>query len=148
MCDGRISVPDIERQIAHHGWAVTAVAGSGHDSPEFAYSTGLTAKRLPELLVYGLPVHLASNLIDDVADHLTAGLAVSPGMTLASASGHEPDIAVIEAIDTSDMWATGALYTDFTALQLVWPDIYGSFPWEPDYSICIHQQPLMGVGWV
>ncbi|KQU32056.1 DUF4262 domain-containing protein [Rhodococcus sp. BP-349] len=141
-------MPDIKRKIARHGWAVTAVAGSDHEVPDVAYTTGLTSRSLPELIVYGLPFHLSGSLLHDMASQMVAGLALSSGITIRSATGDEPDIVVIQAVNTADMVVTGALYSDFTALQLVWPDVDGHFPWEPEYSICAHHQPLMGVGWV
>lgn len=148
MCNGCISVPDIKKKIARHGWAVTAVAGSGHEHPDFAYTTGLTERSLPELIVYGLPLHLSGSLLNDMASQMVAGFGLTSGIMIHSASGEEPDIVVIQVVTTSDMVVTDALYTNFTALQLVWPDLDGHFPWDPQYSICEHQQPLMGVGWV
>ena len=43
------------------------------------------------------------------------------------------------------MVVTRALYPQFTALQVVWPDAYGVFPWEEHYTMCADHQPLRGI---
>ena len=142
MCDGPIDLGTVKKNIRNRGWHVTAVHGGG----DFAYTSGLTENGLPELLCHGLPARLAYEVFAELRETMLDDPAlVAPSMTIHGAVGGIPALSFVEVLDRSDMVVTRALYPQFTALQVVWPDAYGVFPWEEHYSMCADHQPLRGI---
>ncbi len=48
-------------------------------------------------------------------------------------------------MDKSDLTVTNVLYPDAPALQAVWPDDLGSYPWEESYTLAPEHQFVKGV---
>jgi hypothetical protein len=55
--------------IACHGWAVQGVQRD-RIHPPWAYTVGLTSNGRPELVVTGMPLAPAAQLLNDVAAHV------------------------------------------------------------------------------
>lgn len=134
----------IRAKVTEHGWAAIAV----DDDPPFAYTAGLW--RLadhPELVVTGLPAEPAKWVLDRAVALVREGKSLTAGTTVNGLIGGYP--AAVRQVDTSQL-AQLALAADlyqgviYTALQLVWPDRRGCFPWDRgatrDY---IKGQPLL-----
>ena len=64
--------------IAMHGWAVQGVERDGIHPP-WAYTVGLTPHRRPELVVTGLGLNRATEVLNGVAAHLLHAEAPEPG---------------------------------------------------------------------
>ncbi|SDG17578.1 DUF4262 domain-containing protein [Pseudonocardia oroxyli] len=130
-------VADLAETVREHGWAVRVVYGTGR-RPPWAYTVGLGSSGLPELVVTGLPAERAVDLLNDVAEHvLDAGVAPRPGERAAAALEYvevaEPDAHLVHAV---------ALYGEGRrAVQVVWADEAGRWPWDPAAG---GVQPVLG----
>lgn len=130
-------VADLAETVREHGWAVRVVYGEG-PRPPWAYTVGLGAAGLPELVVTGLPAERAVELLNEAADHLLdAGVAPVPGERPSSGLEYvavaEPDAHLVHAV---------ALYGEGRrAVQLVWADERGRWPWE---AAAGGVQPVLG----
>lgn len=142
-------------RIREHGWAVTAVSDECMfdtdecDAPEcaFAYTSGLTLHAIPELAVYGLDPRTSTRVINELGRVLYRYdwrqlIDVHCEIQLDAL---DMPIVLIELIDESDLRVTAELFPDSPALQVVWPDDLGSYPWEAGYTLCSHHQPVKGV---
>lgn len=154
-------VQDAIRQIRARGWCVTAVAelcrycrADGEIAPEceapenaVAYSTGMILHDIPELLVYGLDSVTAEQVLNacgaQLHDYDWRELVADEVLIMIEGLDHT--FQLIEALDKSDMTITGFLFPDSPALQVVWSDDLGLFPWHEGYSLGTERQPLKGV---
>jgi hypothetical protein len=144
-----LPMTDLDTMIARYGWVVQGVFDVDGKQPSFAYTIGLAAKGQPEIIVFGLPaklMHLFLNMLgrrfvrdgvpqldvdlDDVADGLPARLVPVP-----------------RAVADSYMVDTLARHPDYTAVQMVWCDRNGRFPWDAgcDTALIKAQPVLRGV---
>jgi hypothetical protein len=120
------------------GWAVQAVFGTGEQSP-YAYSVGLSAKGLPEILVIGAPAILASNLINECAKAIIGGslqVADRQPVTFLSkmplALQLDDDVETMLAVMTAARrWGIETGHS-VSAVQIMLPDPCGRFPWDHD----------------
>ncbi|MBJ7287819.1 DUF4262 domain-containing protein [Williamsia sp.] len=146
ICNGRDhGVGDTLALIAEGRWQVTTVfAGTTHDEPPFAYTTGLTSHGLPELLLYGLGSRTAASVLNTVAHRMVDGEAMLAGTTLDRVLAQGYEVTLVDVDDDSDMYATRGLYDEFTTLQVVFPDRDGRFPWDAGYGLSPCAQPVKG----
>jgi hypothetical protein len=126
-----------EQIIARVGWMVQLVfSGPGEDEPSFAYTIGLAAKGLPELITFSLPAEIAYYALNVLAKRLVDGEQIAIGERVADAL--QADVILTHtAITLTDRYMFQAKNRDphYTALQMVWPDPKtGSFPWEAGYG--------------
>ena len=131
----------IQATIDSHGWFVQVVE-KGRWRPGFAYTVGLSELGLPELLVTGLAYRKSLDLLNDVA-HLYGfhGLALEPGRRQERRDGGELEIVEV-AEPTVHLVRAQALYGDgIRALQLVYADDRGRWPWEVGFR---GRQPVLG----
>lgn len=132
-------------QITAGRWSVTGVFGDDTSSP-VAYTTGLTEHRRPELLITGLEPDLACRILNRAAELALADRRFLDAKFLDGVVRPPHRLAALPAVDTSELHVTRLLYgPDFLALQLIWPDEEGRFPWEPGYSFPLDAQPLSGI---
>jgi Domain of unknown function (DUF4262) len=130
----------IERSIADYGWAVIVV-GSDGETPQYAYTIGLTSSFAhPELIVFGLKELQLKQTLD------AAGKAIRLGRTFhTNTLTDELTVGILCAVQVVHPDAT-ARYLGIAesffgraveALHIVWPDAAGFFPWDsrsaPDY---------------
>ncbi|MFW0792170.1 DUF4262 domain-containing protein [Gordonia sp. CPCC 205515] len=141
--------------IRSYGWAITAISeqctcGSPACAPpdcSFAYTTGATLHSLPELAVYGLDAQTSCDVLNELVNilhHHDWHELIDHRIPLALESFDLP-IHLIEMIDKDDLLITNELFPNAPALQVVWPDDYGSYPWEEEYSLDQVTQLLKGV---
>ena len=119
--------------VAQYGWAVQAVSRDGLHPP-WAYTVGLTAAGLPELVVSGMPVRRAQDLLNDVASHVVhSGVALMPGQQVPLVGG--PTIEIVELSESTARLVTAVdIYgLGIRALQLVHADDRGNWPWQAGY---------------
>ncbi len=108
--------------IARCGWMVQAVEGSGPYAP-FAYTVGLTARGLPELLVTGLQDTAAATILNRVA----AGPELAPG-DIFDFDGRNVEVVHVPHPE-AHLYVAHDLYGDrLRAVQLAWQDERGHFP--------------------
>lgn len=140
-------VDDVRAKIAREGFAVIGV----FPTPErpgvpFAYTVGMTARELPELAIYGLPISQAHQVLNwavrQIAD---GGRAPEPGHRIEGVFGEGMDLAAVEMADTHDLAKVVEVYGSVgSALQLCWPDADGLMPWEQGSKVGQHEQPVYG----
>jgi hypothetical protein len=138
---------DVER----YGWHVVHILAD-ESGPCYSFSVGLYLKFAhPEILVMGLSQPIAHELINNIGSHLTKGRVFRP---------REYADDLIQGFKCSFVpiaigyyreylgyggWFYRSLKEPFPALQLVWPDKQGHFPWNVDYDARFFElQKLLG----
>lgn len=136
---------DMQAMIDKHGWMVQAVF-AGNDQPGFAYTVGLAAKGLPELIVFSMPPGFARTTLNHLAHRMSTGETI-PLNTRLTCVFDGADAQLVEANrELTDKFMYQALYRDphYRALQLVWTDPAMLFPWEEGYGKkFVFLQPLL-----
>lgn len=143
-CDG----PDgmIGHALEHIGrgsWGITGVLGDRWSEP-FAYTTGLTSLGHAELVITGIDPIGAAHILNIVAEHLLRDddLGIGSEILVDSFDAHP-----LHLLDVRDVWPLAvcrAIYSEFEAMQVVWSDHDGRFPWHRDYAYAPSRQPLLG----
>jgi hypothetical protein len=130
--------------IGTHGWAVQAVQRDGIHPP-WAYTVGLTAAGLPELVATGLPARRAQDLLNDVAAHVLHASPLVPGEQHALEGG--PLIEVVELTEPSaHLFVAVEVYgKGIRAQQIVHADERGHWPWDVGYRGVRGGQPVLGL---
>jgi len=114
--------------IEKYGFNVTAVG----TSPPFAYTSGLFADGIPELLISGLSHEVAHGVLTNIYDLAMNGLELESGMQISDILGDGYKIMLLD-IDSnkSDMNLTRQLYGEgFPALAVILPDKDHRWPWD------------------
>lgn len=121
------------RLIDEQGWSVVSVGGAGRRALPFSHTVGLTRLGHPELLVSGRGPAEARYLLDVLGDEVLAGrrfhvgdaLRRDPWAPLRLLRVTSPDALVVaQAVAGSD--------AAVPALQVVWCDDAGRWPWDPE----------------
>ena len=148
---------DYERKlaanIAKYGWQCTSVRSSAGDtdSVSFSYTIGLySSYGQPEFIIFGLPVEIAHGILSLVADAVASGKPIDtsqPSSTLIK--DYEvifvpvPQDQFSEYLGSVIWWEQGE---DFSAVQIIWPDKNGLFPWHLDAPESFKMdQPVLGI---
>lgn len=139
---------EIRDKIAADGWFAIHVFADGDKSPySFTYSIGLWPAH-PELIVVNLPARLATALIYEAQHRFAShGDRFEDGKVYAelirdhdAAVEAVPEAAVAEHLRWAIDYHKGP--ATVTAVQIVWPDPEGHFPWEPGYDGDALPQPV------
>jgi hypothetical protein len=148
MCDRpgateRDYVAHMRRLIDAYGWAVQGVERDGIHPP-WAYTVGLTPHRKPELVITGIGLTRATQVLNGVAAHLVHAEAPAPGTQTAL-----PDGPLVEVVKVTTPWAHLNLAVEFygrgiQGLQLVHADKRGRWPWDDAYQGVRGGQPVLG----
>lgn len=129
--------------IAIYGWVVQGVERDGIHPP-WAYTVGLTRYRRPELVVTGMSLTRATEVLNGVATHLLHAEAPAPGTQATLVDG-----PLVEIVKVATPWAHLNLAVEFygrriRGLQLVHADKRGRWPWDRDYQGVRGGQPVLG----
>jgi uncharacterized protein DUF4262 len=136
----------IHRLVEEYGWAVQGVEGDGVHPP-WAYTVGLTAAGLPELVVTGLDPEPAAELLNDAARHIRLNGGRVPDRYLQLPGSGVAGIVTV-AVPDAHLEVAVALYgSKIRALQLVLPDTAGRWPWDESYQGTPGGQPVLGARW-
>ena len=131
------------RKIQTEGWAIQGVTGDRLHAP-FAYTVGLTDFDLPELVVTGLRHRFACALLDQVAGHSLHCEPPRPGDRVQLDDGPLLEVVQLEHPEAHLFTAVALRGPDITAVQLVWADDRGRWPWERDHRGGRGSQPVLG----
>ena len=148
---------DYERKlvanIAKYGWQCTSVRSpeDDTDSVNFSYTIGLNSSYgQPEFIIFGLPVETAHSILSLVADAAASGKPIDvsqPSSTLIK--NYEvvfvpvPRDQFSEYLGSVIWWEQGK---DFAAVQIIWPDKNGLFPWHLNAPESFKMsQPILGI---
>ena len=130
--------------IDETGWIVQAV--SARDSrPAWAYTAGLTMHGLPELVVTGLDQPLSAMVLNAVAAESLSSGPLGPGDVLTLRGGPPMEVVALTEPSAHLSLAITLYGPDVRALQLVYADDAGTFPWSPSYRGGRGGQPVLGV---
>ncbi|GIF06950.1 DUF4262 domain-containing protein [Actinoplanes siamensis] len=111
------------------------------------YTIGLTGHGHPELILFGLPPDISRPVLRAVAGEVIAGRRVLTAGQRADdvLEGHEVELVAVTEPDrhlpvAAQFYAvTGAAVQ---ALQIVWPDRYHRWPWQPGTRV--DDMPVLG----
>jgi hypothetical protein len=118
--------------------------------PSFAYSIGLWKKyKHPEIISFGFTVKTLHEIINNAAD------IIKTGGKIEVAKGYDNNIfekgiaqfVTVDPLNIGDYFGYAIDFygtADFPAIQLVWQDRQGKFPWENGFEEeFIYKQPLL-----
>lgn len=138
MCEGQTAedfVADVVADIDRAGWAVVAVEDERGDHV-YTYTVGLTrCHGHPELLAGGRDFDVAHHVLDDLAALVVDGRRLEPGELLDRGELGRACL-MVRVTSPSRLPIAQAVYGaegmgPVPALQVVWEDADGRWPWEP-----------------
>jgi hypothetical protein len=137
----------IGRDIEQHGCFVMCVFGEG-DQPPFAYSIGLLDTfQVPEVIIFGLQYENMARLINALAHNLRNGKRYEPGQAYDGIAGVPIFFGQVEDQHFDTYLGQAQMHHKrdiFPALQIVWPDTKGVFPWHDGFEERLRKnQPLL-----
>lgn len=129
--------------LDQHRWLVQGVQRERTRAP-YAYTVGLPRHQRPELIVTGLPYDRAVALLNSVAEHVVHATAPQPGEVVPLRGG--PVIEIVRVAEPGVHLKAAAAINGpgFTALQLVYADERGRWPWDPGFRGGNGGQPVLG----
>jgi hypothetical protein len=131
----------LRKTIRAHGWAVQYV---DDDRTPFAYTIGLHDRGLPELLVTGLEPNRATWLLNTFAKRVVAGRMSAPGNQVWLPAGTRVELVAVAHPDAHLNMAVAIGGPEIEAVQLVWADGRGRWPWAPGFDDGRRPQPVLG----
>ncbi|MGL4462213.1 MAG: DUF4262 domain-containing protein [Planctomycetia bacterium] len=147
-----VPTDDVEHKIladvARVGWAVLGVPDDD-EGPGFAFSIGLHhSYRHPELIVVGLPWETSYALVNNAGAMIKTGARFDAGGTNGDLlDGFTTAFIEIARRHYQDYLGSAEWYyggAEFPAVQIVWPDRRGFFPWDAEASPEFRRrQPLL-----
>ena len=131
-------------RIRARGWLVQAVGGSRLRAP-FAYTVGLTAAGLPELVVTGLNSTRSGPLLNSAAAYyLQADPLPRHGERVCFSDGPCTEVVDLPNPEAHLFIATAVYPEAVRAQQLAWADDRGRWPWERAHRSSRGGQPVLG----
>jgi hypothetical protein len=140
--DAEDDLDGLRSAIRDHLWLVKCVPD---EKRPYAYTLGLHELGLPELLATGVTTDRALALMDYFAREVIENGPPAPGDRIPMS-----DIATFEAVQVErpdvHMELGMMLFgPKLRALQLVWTDMRGRWPWDSAFNYCGMKQPVLGV---
>lgn len=136
MCNGMTAGESLDKTrnlISRFGFTVEAVQGEVDDDgihPAFAYTIGFTRQGLPEVLLTGRPTHESYEVLGQLGNAVKRGLRLVAEICLTVAG--LPLFLLPIPTPEQVLLTAGTIYRtrQIVALQAVWADEEGLFPWE------------------
>ena len=127
------------------GWYVISVA----DEPAFSFSIGLFEHfKHPEIIVFGLDSKRSHRIVNDAGRRIREGHKYSVGVRYGDLlKDYDCEFGVVDPA-RYDGYLNYALHyyrgSSFPAIQLIWPDTHGRFPWDSTFEESFRaDQPLL-----
>lgn len=133
---------ELRRTMLESGWAVQYVEG---DRMPFAYTIGLTRYGLPELLVTGVAPRRAAKMLNALGRRAVDDERPAPGMRIVVPAGPLVEMVEVEHPDAHLVFADAMFGDEMTALQAVWVDSQGHWPWVASFDGGRGTQAVLGV---
>jgi hypothetical protein len=128
------------RLIEDHGHMVQTVFPTAK-TPALVYTVGLSLKQQPELVVIGLPPHIATAFLNQVADRIQRDPSLLhkdiPGVATTALRLRE--VPVTAAVKHCLLFRPLLPNPPGRVFQLIWPDVQGHFPGDAEYRHLIAQ---------
>ena len=136
------NLDELRASVREHLWAIKCVEDDKHP---YAYTLGLHELGLPELLATGVTTERALALFDYFAPEAILNGTPAPGDRIVLA-----DTAMFEAVEVdhpdAHMNLAVKLYgPELRAVQLVWTDMSGRWPWDATFDFDGLRQPVLGL---
>lgn len=137
-------------RVERFGVALQGVFSPADDpdpEPSFIYTIGLAAQGLPELIEFALPQQVGHSIMNDIAFRMLNGeVELRAGDTVHNMVANYP-VKVLPVRDSGErLTVSNRLFGNpdgaLPALQLVFPDMEGRFPWEKGCQVA--WTPLLG----
>jgi hypothetical protein len=133
----------VREVLLENPWVVIGVDREGY-RPPYSYTAGLTELGRPELVITGLAKDRAANVLMAVAE-----LVLDAGVPTAGARvrlpGKRPGEIVRVAEPSVHLEIAADLFGDrVEALQLVYADVRGRWPWDKNFRSGRAGQPVLG----
>ncbi len=129
--------------LEEHPWVVIGVDRDGC-RPPYSYTVGLTEYGRPELLITGLAKDRAAKVLIAVADTALDAEELTVGARI-QLPGKRPGEVVRVAEPSVHLPVATDLFGDrATALQLVYADARGRWPWDKNFRNGRAGQPVLG----
>jgi hypothetical protein len=133
----------VREVIAADGWAVHGIEPD-RMHPRWAYTVGLTGCGKPELVVTGLPVTWAAEVLAGAAGRLLGG-GLRPGERLTLDGGTLVEVVRVADATAHLVVAAEIFGPGIKALQVVHRDERGRWPWDAGYPGAGGRQPVLGL---
>lgn len=135
----------VRANVREHACHVMIVEADD-EGPGFSYSIGLTTTySQPELICFGLAQELTHWMINALRDRMAEGARFEDGQRVSGLIEGFDCVLRRMHRDRYGEYLGYALWfhdgTEFTTLQIVWPDKEHRFPWDDGYSVPEHLQP-------
>ncbi len=134
--------------VQNHGWHVLKVM-EDDEGPAFAYTVGLYHSfGHPELIVVGLPIEVGHSVLNIAGESIRRGVRYAEG--IRSDEFLEGRACTFRRMPESqyrhylgwDLWFYDG--NAFPALQMIWADQHGRWPWETSVDQGVRkQQPVI-----
>lgn len=128
--------------VASKGWAVQGVECDRVRLP-YAYTIGLTPHGKPELVVTGMSLTRAAELLNDVAVHVMHAVVPEPVGRIQLISGPVVEFVEVGVPSAHLLLATELYGPSIRALQVVYADDRGHWPWEVGFRGVKGGQPVL-----
>ena len=133
----------LRQLLERQRWVVQGVQRD-RGRPPYAYTVGLPKQQRPELLVTGLPYDRAAGLLNGAAEHVVRVGAPRPGEMLPLPGGPTIEIVWVTEPGVHLKVAAALNGPGFSALQLVYADEHGHWPWDAGFRNGHGGQPVLG----
>jgi hypothetical protein len=141
--------PIVIANIERYGWHVVIVP-EDEDGYGFAYTAGLTySYGHAEVIVFGLPEDVMHAVLNDIGDRAKSGKPCEANTYVDGLlEGYDCGFVIVHKTQYREYlgqcrWLYGG--NEFNALQCVWPDRNGQFPWDDNFPDELKaRQPNLG----
>jgi len=112
--------------------------------PPYSYTLGLTDRELPEVVITGLPHKQAADVLTWAASDLLGGGTLAPGKRIRPGDGLLAEVVKV-AEPGAHMEVAADLYGEqLAAVQIVYTDRRGYWPWDRRFRGGRGGQPVLG----
>jgi hypothetical protein len=132
----------LREKVRRDGWAVQYIEDA---RMPFAYTVGLSDWGLPDVMITSVSKPRAWRLVNAVARRAMDGDAMDPGTRITLPGGPQVEFVVVDRPDVHMCWALNYARFPVRAVQAVWADGHGRWPWSPDFCDGRRIQPVLGL---
>lgn len=129
--------------LAEHPWVVIGVDRDGC-RPPYSYTVGLTELDQPELLITGLSKDRAANVLMAAVQQVLGSVVPVAGARIRLPGRRAGEIVRVAEPSVHLGVAADLFGERLTALQLVYADVRGRWPWDKNFRDGRAGQPVLG----
>jgi hypothetical protein len=133
----------LRRLLDQNRWLVQGVQRD-RGRPPYAYTVGLPRHRRPELVVTGLSHQQAAKLLNTAAERVITAEMPLPGEMLPLRDWPQLEMVRVAEPAVHLRMAAAVNGPGFSALQLVYTDDQGRWPWDKSFRDGRGTQPVLG----